>query len=178
MNKLYLLACLVMPLVVNAQLAPNYHRLPAPPKVVFIGDYFTYNWTSGFAANPNWINKGINGTDFAGQHSYDTLARFQSDAGQPSPGDRPHHDGVRSISRSSLSRVHAIHSTRLCDNSRCHSEASQSGQHQGDSWDLARDGLWVEQAHAPDQLDCRRPRRRTTSKLSTMRMPCANVSAP
>jgi lysophospholipase L1-like esterase len=79
MNKLYLLACLVMPLVVNAQLAPNYHRLPAPPKVVFIGDYFTYNWTSGFAANPNWINKGINGTDFAGQHSYDMLARFQSD---------------------------------------------------------------------------------------------------
>jgi lysophospholipase L1-like esterase len=28
------------------------------PKVVFIGDQFTYYWTSAFAANPNWINQG------------------------------------------------------------------------------------------------------------------------
>jgi hypothetical protein len=37
------------------QLAPNYHRLQPPansPKVVFIGDYITYEWASAFAANP------------------------------------------------------------------------------------------------------------------------------
>jgi hypothetical protein len=28
------------------------------PKVVFIGDQFTFNWSSAFAANPNWINEG------------------------------------------------------------------------------------------------------------------------
>jgi lysophospholipase L1-like esterase len=28
------------------------------PKVAFIGDQFTYNWNSAFAANPNWINQG------------------------------------------------------------------------------------------------------------------------
>jgi lysophospholipase L1-like esterase len=50
-----------------------------PPKVVFIGDYITYNWTSAFAANPNWINKGINASDFGGQTSGDVLARFQTD---------------------------------------------------------------------------------------------------
>ncbi len=35
-----------------------------PPKVVFFGDYITYEWASAFAANPNWINQGspsING---------------------------------------------------------------------------------------------------------------------
>ena len=53
---------------------------PAPPKVVFLGDQVTLGWTSAFAANPNWINKGVavsgwesNGTMDAG------LARFQSD---------------------------------------------------------------------------------------------------
>jgi hypothetical protein len=50
-----------------------------PPKVVFIGDYFTYNWTNAFAANPNWINKGVNGSDEVGQGSYEVLARFQTD---------------------------------------------------------------------------------------------------
>jgi hypothetical protein len=30
----------------------------APPKVVFYGDYITYEWASAFAANPNWINQG------------------------------------------------------------------------------------------------------------------------
>jgi hypothetical protein len=29
-----------------------------PPKVVFVGDYITTQWTSAFAANPNWINQG------------------------------------------------------------------------------------------------------------------------
>jgi hypothetical protein len=45
----------------NAQTAPNYHRLQAPPnkpKVVFVGDYVNYQWASAFAANPNWINQG------------------------------------------------------------------------------------------------------------------------
>lgn len=50
-----------------------------PPKVVFIGDYFTYNWKTGFASNPNWINKGANGTNYLGQKSDQVLARFQSD---------------------------------------------------------------------------------------------------
>jgi GDSL-like Lipase/Acylhydrolase family len=49
----------------------------APPKVVFIGDYITYEWASAFAVNPNWINKGdqVPGTGNSGS----TLARFQSD---------------------------------------------------------------------------------------------------
>jgi lysophospholipase L1-like esterase len=49
----------------NAQLRPSYNRPPAPnsttpPKVVFIGDQFTYMWgaTPPFAANTNWINQG------------------------------------------------------------------------------------------------------------------------
>jgi lysophospholipase L1-like esterase len=32
------------------------------PKVVFIGDQFTFNWSSAFAANPNWINQGWAGS--------------------------------------------------------------------------------------------------------------------
>jgi hypothetical protein len=52
------------------------------PKVVFIGDWTTAGWTSAFAANPNWINKGVPGIgqccDGPGTSS-DLLARFQSD---------------------------------------------------------------------------------------------------
>jgi hypothetical protein len=48
-----------------------------PPKVVFLGDWVTYYWTSGFAANPNWINKGISGA-YAGISS-EVLAAFQAD---------------------------------------------------------------------------------------------------
>jgi hypothetical protein len=64
MNKLCLFACLLMPAVVNAQLAPNYVRPRLPnetpaPTVVFVGDYVTAEWASAFAANPNWINKGV-----------------------------------------------------------------------------------------------------------------------
>jgi hypothetical protein len=83
MNKLWLLLCALVPLVANAQLAPNYHRLQAPanpPKVVFIGDWITYNWTSAFAANPNWINKGQLGDTYEGVGmAASVLARFQSD---------------------------------------------------------------------------------------------------
>jgi hypothetical protein len=60
----------------------------APPKVVFIGDQFTYMWatTAPFAANPNWINQGWAWTPVtscflicgAGT-SESTAARFQAD---------------------------------------------------------------------------------------------------
>lgn len=55
-----------------------------PPKVVFIGDQITYNWTSAFAANPNWVNKGSSGLFSGGlvpgtEASDLMVARFQSD---------------------------------------------------------------------------------------------------
>jgi lysophospholipase L1-like esterase len=52
----------------------------AAPKVVFIGDQITYEWTSAFAANPNWINQGVPvaGYPSAGDSS-STLQRFQAD---------------------------------------------------------------------------------------------------
>jgi acyl-CoA thioesterase I len=73
---LALLLSALVPLVANAQLAPNYHRLQPRPKVVFIGDYITYEWASAFAANPNWINQG-DPAPFTGSAA--ALARFQSD---------------------------------------------------------------------------------------------------
>jgi hypothetical protein len=73
MDKLCLLLSALVPLVTNAQLAPNYHRPQAPPKVVFIGDWVPYNWASAFAANPNWVNQG---TPWAGVFgSGDSLKR-------------------------------------------------------------------------------------------------------
>lgn len=67
--------------VILALLSPIADAATPPPKVVFIGDYFTYNWTSAFAANPTWMNKGINANDLApnAQTSSDVLARFQTD---------------------------------------------------------------------------------------------------
>ena len=50
-----------------------------PPKVVFLGDYLTYNWTSGFAANKNWINESRPGMNYPGELSADAVARFQAD---------------------------------------------------------------------------------------------------
>jgi hypothetical protein len=50
--KLALLA-LVLSAFASAKAATT-----APPKVVFVGDYITYQWASAFAANPNWINLG------------------------------------------------------------------------------------------------------------------------
>jgi hypothetical protein len=72
----------LMPVVSNAQAAPNFVRPRTPnetpaPKVVFIGDWITYDWTSAFAANPNWINQGT--LDFFGGNSGGTAARFQAD---------------------------------------------------------------------------------------------------
>jgi len=60
----------------------------APPKVVFIGDQFTYMWgtTPPFAANPSWINQGwdspVSTYCFlfcSAGTSGGTLARFQTD---------------------------------------------------------------------------------------------------
>lgn len=42
------------------------------PKVVFIGDEITYGWASAFAANPNWINKGVLVTAYP-QHARDRV---------------------------------------------------------------------------------------------------------
>ena len=52
-----------------------------PPKVVFIGDFITYDWSSGFAAHSNWINKGGSASvaEFGNGSSSAVLARFQSD---------------------------------------------------------------------------------------------------
>jgi hypothetical protein len=52
----------------------------APPKVVFIGDNYTVNWTSGFAANSNWINKGtVNGPYPQNVTSSSLAENFQQD---------------------------------------------------------------------------------------------------
>jgi hypothetical protein len=74
--------CALLPVGSNAQTAPNFVRPRTPnetpaPKVVFIGDWITYDWTSAFAANPNWINQGT--LDFFGGNSGGTAARFQAD---------------------------------------------------------------------------------------------------
>jgi hypothetical protein len=76
-----LLLSAMMPVVSNAQAAPKFVRPRTPntpaPKVVFIGDWITYNWTTAFAANPNWINQGS--PDFFDGNSGATAARFQAD---------------------------------------------------------------------------------------------------
>jgi hypothetical protein len=71
----------------NAQLASEFVRAPNAseqtlPKVVFIGDYITYFWTSAFAAHPNWINEGSRVAPSLGSDSGtagEVLASFQSD---------------------------------------------------------------------------------------------------
>jgi hypothetical protein len=71
----------------NAQLASESVRAPNAseqtlPKVVFIGDYITYFWTSAFAAHPNWINEGSRVAPSLGSDSGtagEVLASFQSD---------------------------------------------------------------------------------------------------
>jgi hypothetical protein len=72
------LALLLSAFAAHAQLTPNYRRVVPPanaPKVLFVGDYITYNWASAFAANPNWINLGSATPNNFGP----SLASFQSD---------------------------------------------------------------------------------------------------
>ena len=73
MNKLLTLMAMFGLVLSSASAA-----IPAPPKVVFIGDYITYEWTGAFTANPNWINQG-SPTPLNSGGSALTLARFQSD---------------------------------------------------------------------------------------------------
>src|SRR3984885_4175149 len=71
----------------NAQLASEVVRVPnasvqSLPKVVFVGDYITYFWTSAFAGHPNWINEGSRVVPSLGGDSGtvgEVLASFQSD---------------------------------------------------------------------------------------------------
>jgi acyl-CoA thioesterase I len=88
-----ILSALVFSIAATAQLTPNYVRPRGPeetpaPKVVFIGDQFTYMWgaTPPFAANPNWINQGWTSPlvsncfmSCEGGTSGAALARFQTD---------------------------------------------------------------------------------------------------
>lgn len=69
----------LMPIATNAQTTPNYVRPRNPdetpaPKVVFIGDQFTYFWGNTPGAFPsNWINEGwINSTSAAGENCFVT----------------------------------------------------------------------------------------------------------
>ena len=61
----------LMPVAASAATAPK-------PKVVFYGDQLTYGWTDAFAANPNWINKGVP-TIYTSSSMDSALAGFQSD---------------------------------------------------------------------------------------------------
>ncbi len=88
-----LLSALILSNAATAQLTPNYVRPRGPgatpaPKVVFIGDQFTYMWgaTPSFAANSNWINQGWAWTPVtncfmicSAGTSGAALARFQTD---------------------------------------------------------------------------------------------------
>jgi acyl-CoA thioesterase I len=86
MSKHYKLKVALLATVLSAFFSAS--AATAPPKVVFIGDQFTYMWgaTPPFAANPNWINQGWAWTPVAncfmicqGGTSESTAARFQTD---------------------------------------------------------------------------------------------------
>jgi acyl-CoA thioesterase I len=88
-----ILSALILSVAADAQAGPNFVRPRTPnetpaPKVVFIGDQFTYMWgaTPPFAANPNWINQGWTSPlvsncfmSCEGGTSGAALARFQTD---------------------------------------------------------------------------------------------------
>jgi hypothetical protein len=88
---LTLLLSVLLPSAANAQVAPKYNRPRNPngtpaPKVVFIGDQFTYNWATTPGAFPsNWINQGWPTTVAncyllcGGGTSESTADRFQPD---------------------------------------------------------------------------------------------------
>jgi acyl-CoA thioesterase-1 len=86
MTKHYKLKVALLATVLSAFFSAS--AATAPPKVVFIGDQFTYMWgaTPPFAANPNWINQGWDSPvstycflSCSGGTSGGTLARFQTD---------------------------------------------------------------------------------------------------
>jgi hypothetical protein len=75
-------------LIVTSLLVGSNSLFAQQPKVVFIGDQFTYMWgtTPPFAANPSWINQGwdspVSTYCFlfcSAGTSGGTLARFQTD---------------------------------------------------------------------------------------------------
>jgi acyl-CoA thioesterase I len=86
-----LLSALILSNAATAQLTPNFARPRSSnetPKVVFIGDQFTYMWgtTAPFTANSNWINQGWDAPvstycflSCSAGTSAATLARFQTD---------------------------------------------------------------------------------------------------
>jgi acyl-CoA thioesterase I len=88
MIRRYKLAVALLAMFLSAFLHTS--AATAPPKVVFIGDQFTYMWgaTPPFAANTNWVNQGW-GADSnlwvncfmlcQGGTSGSALARFQTD---------------------------------------------------------------------------------------------------
>jgi acyl-CoA thioesterase I len=86
MTKLYKLKVALLATVLSAFFSAS--AATAPPKVVFIGDQFTYMWatTPPFAANPNWINQGWTSAFISncfmscqGGTSGATAGRFQTD---------------------------------------------------------------------------------------------------
>jgi hypothetical protein len=58
MSKAAICSHLLLSALVLSTFASATAATTAPPKVVFYGDYITYEWASAFAANPNWINQG------------------------------------------------------------------------------------------------------------------------
>ena len=75
----YVVAVLVV-ILTGLVVLTSAHAATTAPKVVFIGDWVTYGWTSAFAANPNWVNQGTPGVGvFGSGDSGATLARFQAD---------------------------------------------------------------------------------------------------
>jgi Bacterial Ig-like domain (group 2) len=71
-------AMLAIALLLTALVPVTAGAATAPPKVVFYGDQFTLGWTSAFAANPNWINKGAP-TIYTSSSMDSALAGFESD---------------------------------------------------------------------------------------------------
>jgi lysophospholipase L1-like esterase len=66
--------------LIAAATSPAAAQKAPPPKVVFLGDATTYNWSlpansNAFQANPKWNNQGLTGK----QTSAQMLARFQAD---------------------------------------------------------------------------------------------------
>jgi hypothetical protein len=76
MQKFLIAMALFSGLGLSALAAPA----PAPPKVVFIGDWVTQNWAAEMSPYPNWINEGsFIASGIPEGTAAGTLARFQAD---------------------------------------------------------------------------------------------------